>query len=81
VAIRYVLQSFGIFFPVLVCCTKKNLATLGSPCATIGGKKQRDKFSDGKIKDTRSRAQIKVLDLPRQVFEKLCAAIRPQLEF
>jgi hypothetical protein len=25
----YVLWLFGIFFPVLVCCTKKNLATLG----------------------------------------------------
>jgi hypothetical protein len=28
VAIRYVLLLFGIFFPVLVCFTKKNLATL-----------------------------------------------------
>jgi hypothetical protein len=28
-AIWYILWSFGIFFPVLVvCCTKKNLATL-----------------------------------------------------
>jgi hypothetical protein len=26
--IRYILWSFGIFFPVLVCCTVKNLATL-----------------------------------------------------
>jgi hypothetical protein len=29
--IRYILWSFGIFFPVLVCCTMKNLATLGRP--------------------------------------------------
>jgi hypothetical protein len=28
VAIWYILLVFGIFFPVLVCCTKKNLATL-----------------------------------------------------
>jgi hypothetical protein len=27
-AIWNILWSFGIFFPVLVCCTKKNLATL-----------------------------------------------------
>jgi amino acid permease len=27
-AIRYILWSFGIFLPVLVFCTKKNLATL-----------------------------------------------------
>jgi hypothetical protein len=27
-AIWYILWSFGIFFPVLVCFTKKNLATL-----------------------------------------------------
>jgi hypothetical protein len=27
-AIWYILWSFGIFFPVLVFCTKKNLATL-----------------------------------------------------
>jgi hypothetical protein len=26
--IRYILCSFGTFFPVLVTCTKKNLATL-----------------------------------------------------
>jgi hypothetical protein len=26
--ILYILWSFGIFSPVLVCCTKKNLATL-----------------------------------------------------
>jgi hypothetical protein len=26
--IRYILCSFGTFFPVLVSCTKKNLATL-----------------------------------------------------
>jgi hypothetical protein len=25
---EYVLWSFGIFFPVLVCCTEKNLALL-----------------------------------------------------
>jgi hypothetical protein len=24
----YILWQFGIFFPVLVCCTEKNLATL-----------------------------------------------------
>jgi hypothetical protein len=24
----YILWSFGAFFPVLVCCTEKNLATL-----------------------------------------------------
>jgi hypothetical protein len=29
-AIRYILWSFRFIFPVLVCCTKKNLATLGS---------------------------------------------------
>jgi hypothetical protein len=28
VAIRYILCEFGIFFPVLLCCTKENLATL-----------------------------------------------------
>jgi hypothetical protein len=28
--IRYILCSFGTFFPVLVSCTKKNLATLSS---------------------------------------------------
>jgi hypothetical protein len=28
VAIRYILWSFGTFSPLLVCCTKKNLATL-----------------------------------------------------
>jgi hypothetical protein len=27
-AIWYILCSFGIFFPVLVCCAEKNLATL-----------------------------------------------------
>jgi hypothetical protein len=27
-AIWYILWSFGIFFPVLVCCTEKNLAAL-----------------------------------------------------
>jgi hypothetical protein len=27
-AIWYILWSFGIFFPVLVCCAEKNLATL-----------------------------------------------------
>jgi hypothetical protein len=27
-AIRYILWKFGILFTVLVCCTKKNLATL-----------------------------------------------------
>jgi hypothetical protein len=27
-SIGYILWSFGINFPVLVCCTKKNLATL-----------------------------------------------------
>jgi hypothetical protein len=27
--IWYILLSFGIFFPALVFCTKKNLATLG----------------------------------------------------
>jgi hypothetical protein len=27
-AIWYILWPFGLFFPVLVCCTKKNLATL-----------------------------------------------------
>jgi hypothetical protein len=26
-AIWYILRLFGIFFPVLVCCAKKNLAT------------------------------------------------------
>jgi hypothetical protein len=29
-AIWYILYSFGIVFPVLVCCTEKNLATLPS---------------------------------------------------
>jgi hypothetical protein len=30
----YILWTFGIFFPILVFCTKKNLATLfGDPCA------------------------------------------------
>jgi hypothetical protein len=28
VAIWYILWIFGLFFPVLVCCIKKNLATL-----------------------------------------------------
>jgi hypothetical protein len=28
-AIRFILWSFGIFLPALVCCTKKNLATPG----------------------------------------------------
>jgi hypothetical protein len=28
VVVLYILWLFGIFFPVLVCCTKKNLATL-----------------------------------------------------
>jgi hypothetical protein len=28
VAIWYILWLFGIFFPFLICCTKKNLATL-----------------------------------------------------
>jgi hypothetical protein len=28
VAIWYILGLFGIFFPALKCCTKKNLATL-----------------------------------------------------
>jgi hypothetical protein len=27
-AIWYILCSFGIFFPVLVCCAEKNVATL-----------------------------------------------------
>jgi hypothetical protein len=27
-AIRYILRSFGNFLPILVCCAKKNLATL-----------------------------------------------------
>jgi hypothetical protein len=27
-AIWYILWSFGTYFPVLVCCTQKNLATL-----------------------------------------------------
>jgi hypothetical protein len=31
-AIRNILWSFGIFFLVLVCCTKKNLATLIRRC-------------------------------------------------
>jgi hypothetical protein len=26
----YILGQFGTFFPILVCCTEKNLATLGS---------------------------------------------------
>jgi hypothetical protein len=30
VAVLYISWSFGIFFPVLVCCTKKNLATLAT---------------------------------------------------
>jgi hypothetical protein len=30
--IWYILCSFGIFFPVLVCCTKKNLAPLVRSC-------------------------------------------------
>jgi hypothetical protein len=29
------LWLFGIFFPVLVCCTKKNLATLLQPFANL----------------------------------------------
>jgi hypothetical protein len=29
-AIWYILWSFGILFPILLCCTKKNLATLMS---------------------------------------------------
>jgi hypothetical protein len=29
VAIWYILWSFGVFIPILVCCTEKNLATLG----------------------------------------------------
>jgi hypothetical protein len=28
VAIWYILRLFGIFFPILVCCTKNNLAAL-----------------------------------------------------
>jgi hypothetical protein len=35
--IWYILYSFGTFFPVLVSCTKKNLATLLS--STIGRRK------------------------------------------
>jgi hypothetical protein len=27
-AIWYILWNFGVFFPVLVCCVKKNLAAL-----------------------------------------------------
>jgi hypothetical protein len=30
IAIRYILWSFGVYIPVLVFCTKKNLATLMS---------------------------------------------------
>jgi hypothetical protein len=37
VAIRYIIWSFGIFLPVLVCRTKKNLATL--QCAYLQAKK------------------------------------------
>jgi hypothetical protein len=33
VAIWYLLWSFGTFFPVLVSCTKKNLASLMRQCA------------------------------------------------
>jgi hypothetical protein len=41
-AIWYIFRLFGIYFPVLVCCSKKNLATLirsqcrqGSPFSAI----------------------------------------------
>jgi hypothetical protein len=38
--IWYILWTFGIFFPFLVCCTKKNLATLfGTGC------KKRNRFA------------------------------------
>jgi hypothetical protein len=33
----YIMWSFGIFFPVLVCCTEKNLATLPGARASQGG--------------------------------------------
>jgi hypothetical protein len=36
VAIWYIIWLFGIFLPVLVCCTKKNLATLvETRCANL----------------------------------------------
>jgi hypothetical protein len=35
-AICYILRPFGILFPVLVCCNKKNLATLTTLVHTIG---------------------------------------------
>jgi hypothetical protein len=39
-AIWYILWSFGIFLPILVCCTKKNLATLVySPTSLSADKK------------------------------------------
>jgi hypothetical protein len=42
--IRYILCSFGTFFPVLVSCSKKNLATLHSP-AIVPMKFSRLEFS------------------------------------
>jgi hypothetical protein len=36
VAIWYILWLFDMFFPVLVCCTKKNLATLAQGTAATG---------------------------------------------
>jgi hypothetical protein len=40
-AICSILRSFGIFFPVLVFCTKKNLATLLSKRESDNGARQR----------------------------------------
>jgi hypothetical protein len=43
-AIWYILWSFGVYFSVLVCCTKKNLATLLTTFSLyFGGKKWREK--------------------------------------
>jgi hypothetical protein len=45
-AIWYILWSFGIISPVLVCCTKKNLAT------PIGTEKNETKQRNGDITET-----------------------------
>jgi hypothetical protein len=48
VALWYIYCSFGIFFPELVCCTKKNLATLRPGSVLKGLETERLKMAEKK---------------------------------
>jgi hypothetical protein len=50
VFVWYILYSFGTFFPVLVTCTKNNLATLFAMLSRvrIRGKKKQNNYSPAK---------------------------------